>query len=193
MSASGDASVRMIAGGDVAPIDTAILTNYDDIVPLLKNQPYNSVNGQMYGVPHGWGANLLQCRTDKVDPAPDSWSVVFDENSPYKGKITAYDDPIYIADAALYLKATQPDLEITNPYELDQKQFDAAVALLKKQRPIIGEYWSDYTKSAGGVHAGRLGRSARRGRSSPTCSRPTRCRSRTSCPRRARPAGRTRG
>ncbi len=72
---------------------------------------------------------------------------MFDENSPYKGKITAYDDPIYIADAALYLSKTQPDLKITNPYELDQKQFDAAVALLKKQHAIIGEYWSDYTKS----------------------------------------------
>ena len=147
VSASGNASVRMIAGGDVAPIDTAILTNWGDIDPLLKNQPYNSVDGQMYGAPHGWGANLLQWRTDKVDPAPDSWGAVFDENSPYKGKITAYDDPIYIADAALYLSKTQPDLKITNPYELDQTQFDAAVALLKKQRPLIGEYWSDYTKS----------------------------------------------
>ena len=71
---------------------------------------------------------------------------MWDENSPYKGKVTAYDNPIYIADAALYLKATQPDLGITNLYELDDKQFDAAVALLKKQRGIIGEYWSDYTK-----------------------------------------------
>ena len=87
----------------------------------------------MYGAPHGWGANLLMWRTDDVTPAPTSWGVVFDPNSPYKGKVTAYDDPIYIADAALYLKKTQPDLKITNPYELDQKQFDAAVALLKKQ------------------------------------------------------------
>ena len=39
--------------------------------------------------------------------------LVFDPNSPYKGKITGYDSPIDIADAALYLMATQPDLEIT--------------------------------------------------------------------------------
>ena len=106
VSASGNASVRMIAGGDVAPIDTAILTNWGDIDPLLKNQPYNSVDGQMYGAPHGWGANLLQWRTDKVDPAPTSWGAVFDENSPYKGKITAYDDPIYTGKAALSLWRT---------------------------------------------------------------------------------------
>ncbi len=146
VSASGDASLRLIAGGDVAPVNTDLVPNYADVFEALKDQPWNTVNGKSYGVPHGRGANLLQYRTDKVKPAPDSWGVVWDENSPYKGKVTAYDSPIYIADAALYLKATQPDLGITNPYELDQKQFDAAVALLKKQRPIIGEYWSDYTK-----------------------------------------------
>ena len=44
----------------------------------------------------------------------------------WRGKDIAYDSPIYIADAALYLKATQPDLGIDNVYELDQDQFDAA-------------------------------------------------------------------
>ena len=85
---------------------------------------------------------------DVVKPAPDSWGVVFGgpESQKYKGKVTAYDNPIYIADAALYLKATQPDLGIDNVYELDDKQFQAAVDLLKQQRDVIGEYWSDYTK-----------------------------------------------
>ena len=46
-----------------------------------------------------------------------------------------YDDPIYIADAAVYLKAHQPDLGITNPYELNDDQFNAAVNLLKQQHP----------------------------------------------------------
>ena len=61
----------MIAGGDVAPIDTKILTNYADIDPLLKDQPYNSVDGQMYGAPHGWGANLLAYNTKDVTPGAD--------------------------------------------------------------------------------------------------------------------------
>jgi putative spermidine/putrescine transport system substrate-binding protein len=100
----------------------------------------------MYGVPHGYGANLLMWRTDKVSPAPTSWSAVFDADSPYAGKITAYDSPIYIADAALYLMKTQPDLGIKNPYALDQDQLAAAVDLLKTQRGQISEYWSDYLK-----------------------------------------------
>jgi putative spermidine/putrescine transport system substrate-binding protein len=146
VSASGDATLRLIAGGDVAPVNTALVPNYKDVFPGLKNQPFNSVDGQMYGIPHGRGANILMWRSDKIKTPLDSWSAVFDKASPYKGKVTAYDSPIYIADAALYLKATQPDLKIDNPYELDQKQFDASVALLKQQRSDIGEYWSDYTK-----------------------------------------------
>jgi putative spermidine/putrescine transport system substrate-binding protein len=154
VSASGDATLRLIAGGDVAPINTKLVPNYKDIFPALKNQPWNSVDGVSYGIPHGRGANILMWRSDKVKQAPDSWGAVFDPNSPYKGKITAYDSPIYIADAALYLKATKPDLKITNPYELDDKQFTAAVDLLKQQGQIVGEYWSDYTKEQAAFTSG---------------------------------------
>jgi putative spermidine/putrescine transport system substrate-binding protein len=146
VSASGDATLRLIAAKDVAPVNTDLIENYADVFAGLKDQPHNSVDGQMYGVPHGRGANLLMWRTDKVKPAPDSWAAVWDESSPYKGKVTAYDSPIYIADAAVYLKSSQPDLGIDNVYELDDKQFQAAIDLLRKQRAIIGEYWSDYTK-----------------------------------------------
>jgi putative spermidine/putrescine transport system substrate-binding protein len=156
VSASGDASLRMIASGLVAPVNTDLVPAYKDVFPFLKDQTYNSVNGQMYGIPHGWGANVLQYNTDVVSPAPDSWGAVFDPKSPYAGKITAYDSPIYIADAALYLKATKPDLKITNPYALDEKQFAAAVDLLKVQKPLIGEYWSDYLKYEEASTAGSI-------------------------------------
>jgi putative spermidine/putrescine transport system substrate-binding protein len=148
VSASGDATLRLIAGGDVDPVNTDLVPNYKDVFDALKNQPHNTVDGVNYGIPHGRGANLLMYNKDVVKPAPDSWSVVFGgpESQKYKGKVTAYDNPIYIADAALYLKATQPDLKIDNVYELDDKQFQAAVDLLKQQRDVIGEYWSDYTK-----------------------------------------------
>src|SRR3954454_9775676 len=114
VSASGNASVKLIAGGDVAPIDTKILANWDNLSETVKLQNYNSVEGKMYGAPHGYGANLLMWRTDKVKPAPatQNWAAVFDPSSPFKGKITAYDDPIYIADASLYLKNTKPSLGI---------------------------------------------------------------------------------
>ena len=147
VSASGDATLRLIAGGDVAPVNTALVPNYADVFPGLKQQAFNSVKGRMYGIPHGRGANLLMYRTDKVSPAPDSWGAVFDPHSPYKGHITAYDSPIYIADAALYLMRTRPSLGIRNPYALDAKQLAAAVDLLKAQHSVIGEYWSDFQQS----------------------------------------------
>lgn len=154
VSASGDASLRLIASGTVAPVNTGLVPNYADVFAGLKMKPWNSVNGVSYGIPHGRGANLLMWRSDKVKPAPDSWGAVFDANSPYKGAITAYDSPIYIADAALYLMSAKPELGIKDPYALDQKQFDAAVQLLKTQRGLIGEYWSDYTKEVQAFKSG---------------------------------------
>ncbi|HSX68341.1 ABC transporter substrate-binding protein [Nocardioides sp.] len=146
ISASGDASLRLIASGDVEPVNTDLIPNYADVYDFLKDRDWNSVDGQAYGVPHGYGANLLMWRTDKVKPAPTSWDVVFDKGSAYKGAVTAYDSPIYIADAAMYLMEHEPDLGIENPYALDEKQLEAAVDLLKEQRVNVGEYWSDYLK-----------------------------------------------
>jgi putative spermidine/putrescine transport system substrate-binding protein len=146
VSASGDASLRLIAGGQVEPINTDLVPNYADVYPFLKDRPWNSVKGQMYGIPHGYGANLLMWRTDKVTPAPTSWGAVFEADSPYKGKVTAYDSPIYIADAAMYLMAKKPDLGIKNPYALDDTQLQAVVDLLEQQKAMVSEYWSDYLK-----------------------------------------------
>ena len=154
VSASGNATLRLMVGGNVAPVNVDLIDNYKNLNPALKDQPYNTYQGTHYGIPHGWGANLLMWRTDLVNPAPTSWGAVFDPNSPYKGKVTAYDDPIYIADAALYLKKTQPSLGITDVYELSQAQFTAAVNLLKQQRTIIGQYWSDYTKAQAALSNG---------------------------------------
>ena len=145
VSASGDATLRLIYGGDVAPVNTSLVPNYATISTFLKDQPWNSVNGQMYGIPHGWGANVLMWNPKAVTTAPTSWSAVFDPSSPYKGKITAYDSPIYIADAALYLEKTQPSLKITNPYALDTTQFNAAIALLKAMKANWSRPWAAYT------------------------------------------------
>ena len=124
------------------------MPNYATIFDDLKNQPYNTFDGKPYGIPHGRGANLLMSNSNDVKPNPTSWSVMLDpaQAAKYKGKISVYDDPIYIADAAVYLKAHQPDLGITDPYELDDDQFNAAVDLLKQQHPNVGEYWSDAAK-----------------------------------------------
>jgi len=146
VSASGDASLRLIYGDNVQPVNMELVPNYADVFPGLKDKPWNTVNGANYGVPHGRGANLLMVNTDVVTDGGDSWALTWESDSPVAGKVSAYDSPIFIADAAMYLMATQPDLGITNPYSLDQKQFDAAIALLQQQKPLISEYWSDYLK-----------------------------------------------
>jgi len=154
VAASGDATLRLIAAGDVAPVNTDLIPNYANIYEFLKMQAWNSVDGVSYGVPHGYGANLLMYNTEVFPEAPTSWDVVFDAASPYKGKVSAYDSPIYIADAAMYLMAHSPELGIENPYALDETQLAAAVELLKAQRVNVGEYWSDYLKAISAIETG---------------------------------------
>jgi len=151
-SFSGNATVRLMATGDVAPVDTDLISNFADISEGIKGKDYNSLDGEPYGVPHGRGPNYLMFRTDELPEDTDSWAVIWEDDqlAANKGKISIYDDSIFIADAALYLKATQPDLGIDDPYQLTQEQFDAAVDLLKKQAPNVGEYWpGDVVKQIG--------------------------------------------
>jgi putative spermidine/putrescine transport system substrate-binding protein len=157
VSASGDATERLIAGGEVGPLDVSQLSSYEQIFDDLKLQQWNSVDGEPYGMPHGRGANLLVYNTDAfTDEAPDSWGVMFEGGTPADGTISVYDSPIYIADAAVYLMATQPDLEITNPYALDETQFAAAIDLLEQQAALVGQYWSLYTDQQAALEGGTV-------------------------------------
>jgi putative spermidine/putrescine transport system substrate-binding protein len=140
VSASGDASLRLIFGKDVRPIDPKLIPDYKNFIGALKSPPHNTVKGVHYGISLQWGPNTLLYNTKKVKPAPKSWSVLYD--SKYKGKVTVPDNPIQIADAALYLSKTKPSLGIKDPYELTDSQFKATVDLLKKQRPLVKKYWA---------------------------------------------------
>jgi putative spermidine/putrescine transport system substrate-binding protein len=154
VSASGDATLRLMYGGVVAPVNTTLVPNYATVASFLKDRPWNSGGGKMYGIPHGWGANVLMYNPKTVTTPPTSWSSVFDASSPYAGKITAYDSPIYIADAARYLKATKPDLKIKDPYALDQTQFKASVDLLKQLKQHWSRPWSAYTDEVADFESG---------------------------------------
>ncbi|HUO69337.1 MAG TPA: ABC transporter substrate-binding protein [Solirubrobacteraceae bacterium] len=140
VSASGDASLRLIKGGDVAPVNVNLIPDWKNFIPQLQSPPHNTVNGVHYGISLQWGPNTLLYNTQKVTPAPTSWSSIYSPT--YKGQITVPDNPIQIADAALYLSKTQPSLGITDPYELTESQLNAAVNLLKQQRPLIVKYWA---------------------------------------------------
>ncbi len=139
VSASGDADLRLIYAGDVKPMNTSLIPDFNNFQTYFKAPPYNTILGVHYGISLQWGPNTLLYSTKKFPTAPTSWSVIYDTAN--KGLVTVPDNPIQIADAALYLSKTQPNLGIKDPYELTQKQFDAAVALLKQQRPLIKKYW----------------------------------------------------
>ena len=148
LSASGDATVRLIKDGKVSAVDVEkLFPEWKNMWAPMQSPVHNTIDGIHYGVSHGWGANLLMWRTDKVTTAPTSWSAVFETNPApaYAGKVTAYNYAIYIADAALYLSKKDPSLGITDPYELTRAQFDASVALLKAQKAkLIGKYWGTF-------------------------------------------------
>jgi putative spermidine/putrescine transport system substrate-binding protein len=156
VSASGDATNRLMAGGEVVELDLDEFTSYADIFDGLKDKPWNSQDGKPMGIPHGRGANVLVYNTAAFPDGLDSWSVMWDGGTEADGAVSVYDSPIYIADAALWLMATQPDLGITNPYALDQAQFDAAMALLEEQKALVGQYWSDYTVQAASLVDGTV-------------------------------------
>ena len=149
VTASGDASLRLIMGDSVQAIDIARIPSYTTVDERLQNAPWHTVNGKHYGVSYQWGPNVLMYNTNVFPTAPTSWNVVFEEQTLPDGKsnkdrVQAYSGPIYIADAALYLMAHKPELGITDPYELNEAQFAAALDLLKAQRQIASKYWGDY-------------------------------------------------
>src|SRR5438128_1382139 len=140
VSASGDADLRLIYGGDVKPVNVNLVTDWKQFQAQFKSPSFNTINGIHYGVSLQWGPNVLLYNKTQFPSAPSSWSTIYD--SKYKGQVTIPNNPIQIADAALYLMKTRSNLDITEPYELTQPQFDAAVNLLKQQRPLIKKYWA---------------------------------------------------
>ncbi len=140
VSASGDASLRLIYSKLVQPVNVNLVPGWKQFGKAFQSPPNNTVNGVHYGISLQWGPNTLLYNTKLVAPKPTSWAAIYSPK--YKGKVTVPDNPIQIADAALYLSKSQPSLGITDPYELTQAQFNAAIALLKQQRPLIVKYWA---------------------------------------------------
>jgi putative spermidine/putrescine transport system substrate-binding protein len=148
VTASGDASMRLISGKRVQEVNVSLIPSYNSIDPRLQKAPWHHVGGKHYGVPYQWGYNVLAYNTKAFKTPPQSWEVVFkemklDDGKSNKGRVQAFDGPIYIADAALFLMHSQPALGIKNPYELDETQYKAALTLLREQRKLVSRYWHD--------------------------------------------------
>jgi putative spermidine/putrescine transport system substrate-binding protein len=148
VTASGDASLRLISGKRVQPINIDLIASWKTVDERLQNAPWHTIDGTHYGVPYQWGANVLAYNTEVFKEPPKSWSVVFEktdlpDGKSNEGRVQAFDGPIYIADAALYLMKHKPELGIKDPYELNEDQYKASLDLLRAQRKIVGRYWHD--------------------------------------------------
>jgi putative spermidine/putrescine transport system substrate-binding protein len=148
VTASGDASLRLIAGDRVQPINIDLIPSWGTVDPRLQSAPWHTVDGVHYGVPYMWGPNVLMYNTNVFPEPPTSWNVVFEEmtlpdGQSNKGRVQAYDGPIHVADAAQYLMFHKPELGITSPYELNEDQYKAALDLLRVQRDLTSRYWHD--------------------------------------------------
>ena len=170
VSASGDASSPPDRGRATSiPVNTDLVPNYEDIFAGFKDQEYNSVDGQMYGIPHGRGANLLMWN-GRCQAGPDRLlgrsSSIRRRPPSTRARSPSTTTRSTSPTRPLYLKTHQPDLGIENPYELDEEQFDAAVDLLKEQKRNVGEYWSRRPKQISVVRQRRRSWSARPGSTS---------------------------
>jgi putative spermidine/putrescine transport system substrate-binding protein len=130
---SGDASLRLIKAGAVAPLDTAKLENFNDLAPQLQSPTFSTQEGKHYGLSFMWGANVLIYNKDKINTPPTSWADIYDPK--YKGKITVPDNPIQIADVALQFEGAQ------EPYAIDEATLDKVKEKLKQQAPLVRKYW----------------------------------------------------
>jgi putative spermidine/putrescine transport system substrate-binding protein len=148
VTASGDASLRLISGKRVQPVNIDLVPRWSTVDERLQNAPWHTVDGVHYGVPYQWGANVLAYNSNVFKEPPKSWSIVFEktdlpDGKSNEGRVQAFDGPIYIADAALYLMKHKPELGIKDPYELTEEQYKAALEILRAQRKIVGRYWHD--------------------------------------------------
>ena len=148
VTASGDASLRLVAGKRVQPVNIDLIPSWSTVDDRLKDASWHTVDGVHYGVPYMWGPNVLMYNGDVFKEPPTSWNVVFEkmdlpDGKSNEGRVQAYDGPIHIADAAQYLMFHKPELGITSPYELNEDQYKAALDLLRTQRTLVGRYWHD--------------------------------------------------
>ena len=72
VSASGDASLRLIAAGAVAETNVNLIPAWKDFFLAFKSPANNTVDGKHYGVSLQFGPNVLLYNTKKIKTKPTS-------------------------------------------------------------------------------------------------------------------------
>jgi putative spermidine/putrescine transport system substrate-binding protein len=148
VTAAGDAALRLIKSGKVQPLNIELLSSWDSLDARFKDSSWHTLDGIHYGVPFLWNTSQLLYNSDIFPTAPQEWDVLFEERilpdgQSNRNRMQAYEGPMAIADAALYLMKTRPDLGIKDPYELNRDQFGEAIRVLRSQRNLVSGYWPD--------------------------------------------------
>jgi len=89
----------MIAEGMLMELDYSVITNIQHMDPINVNQYFDPE--QKYTVPWFWGTSGFAVDTNVVTDYTNSWSMMFDPNSPYCGQISMLDDTRETIGAAL--------------------------------------------------------------------------------------------
>ncbi|MEM7564794.1 MAG: extracellular solute-binding protein [Pseudomonadota bacterium] len=141
---------RWIASGLFQPLDTSLLSNWDDLIPNLWQLEGNVVDGKPYFAPMDWGQTSITYRTDLVDWEGEehSWGLLWDER--YKGKIGSLGSAGDVWwCAAIFAGVDFKD--IAKPENLEK-----VANLLRQQRPLIRMYSDDVTSLQQALASGEL-------------------------------------
>lgn len=147
ISASGDITERLYKAGLVRPIEADKLTHYSSVFTSFQGGKWNTFNGDPYGVTFAWGPNVLVYDTKAVKTAPTSWDVLFD--SAYAGKVSLPDNPMTIADVALWLGKA-------DPYNLSEADLAEVKQKLLELRPNIRKFWTTAGELANLFQSGEI-------------------------------------
>ena len=123
---------RMIQENLIRKLDFGNLPNYRYIDREYRNLAYDPKNE--YSVPYAWGVVGIFYNKKRVTEPVDSWSILWNEK--YAGKILMFDNPRDAFGIAQKLLGYSFN-------STDEKEWDAAAALLEQQKPLVQAYVMD--------------------------------------------------
>jgi spermidine/putrescine transport system substrate-binding protein len=123
--------------GVLQAIDTSRLSNWPDVVEVLKSINGADDDGKQWFVPIDWGNTSVLYRADLVDLKEESWALLWDER--YKGRLSMGED---ITDTAIICGLLAG---VADPYNMTDDDIAKVRDLLIKQKPLLRFYWNDST------------------------------------------------
>lgn len=135
--------------GTLEPVDTSKLSNWNDILPDLRNADGVTVDGNVIWVPSDWGMSSITVRTDLAPEyaEKDTWDILWDKT--YSGRLSMLDSMADAVGAA----AIHTGVDAYNMSDDDIAKVRAALA---EQRPLLRFYSADPTSIGQALASGEL-------------------------------------